>query len=120
MCSFDPEVATGYGQHWRRARKAHVCDSCGGRIQPGETYLYASWVYESSGHSAKACQFCAASLSEFVDHHGRGPTPDWFAEALRDCFEGADKRDDDAALWRTMLAAMLRRGRLAAREVRPQ
>lgn len=114
MCTFEvDEVCPVYLKRWRTARKAHTCDSCRAAVVPGAQYQAHEWL---PGHGERfrkglCCFGCAFDLKAFGDAPGhRGwPTPDWFADALRDCIDGADK--EDAKEWRDVLAGMARRRR---------
>lgn len=64
------------------------------------------------------CFACAEALNRFGKHHGSWPTPDWFVDALVECYAGASKTDKDVREWRDVHAGILLRSRQAAsREV---
>ena len=46
------------------ARKQHICDTCGRRIEPGETYRRIRYVGDDGPGVHKGCQQCEAVLAE--------------------------------------------------------
>jgi len=42
----------------RKARKHHTCCECGGTIQKGEKYIFASGVWDGEGMSFRTCVDC--------------------------------------------------------------
>lgn len=120
MCDFEvDEPISGSTELHRRARKEHQCGSCRGRIRPGETYLRYSWFGDGTAAAVSVCEPCELGWQFFRSEHGSYPTPDWFKEALFSCFDGADKTDPEAKVWRDVYAGMLKRSRAAQRaEVR--
>lgn len=50
----------------RTARREHNCCECGVTIYAGETYEYASGVWEHKGASYKTCIVCAEFREDFI------------------------------------------------------
>lgn len=137
MCSISGlERSQVWSETERRARKAHDCDCCGGRIKPGETYIKHFSVYDGIATSEKVCMPCHEARDEFCLKHNFVGIPSRFGFDLQDCVGEAthriyDKetrrwrksrefwRDDDRR-WRSILAGMIRRDRAARRDDRAQ
>lgn len=115
MCYFDVDPCEVYKTKHRKARKQHACTVCHGHITKGNLYKYHSWISDGYPGDAKVCNECEKTMDEFRDHHGQFPSPDWFAEALRECFDGAPKQDLTARKWRSAYAGILKRNRAAKR-----
>lgn len=112
MCTFEvDEVCQVYITRWRTARKRNTCDSCSAAIVRGAQYEAHSGVFEGDPFRYSVCFGCAFDLKAFGEAPGhRGcPTPDWFADALRDCIDWNGKADSKQ--WRDVLAAMAKRRR---------
>jgi len=73
-----------------KARKAHMCDSCGGRIEPGTTYLRHFSKFEGDICSEKMCALCLVDRKEFTDEHGVFTCPSETPGAFQDCIESRD------------------------------
>ena len=115
MCMFDVDPCDFYDVSHPCSRKASRCDVCHAPIAKGEQYERHSYVYDGTARSDRACACCAVSLLAFKRHHGQAPTPDWFADALHDCFDGATKTDPDVKMWRDIYAGIVKRERAARR-----
>jgi hypothetical protein len=61
MCEY-PEVFTSQD---RTARKQHSCCQCQRSINPGQTYRYASGIFDGQPFHYKICTKCA-ELSDFI------------------------------------------------------
>lgn len=112
MCFFEvDDVCPVYNITHPRARTAKPCRACKTTIAKGEQYERHSYVAEGSARSDCLCEPCALAHQVFRRHpHHRGsPTPDWFVDALLECFEGAPKTDPDAKMWRSLYAGIRRR-----------
>ncbi len=114
MCSFDidGEVCEVYEVTHPRSRNERECIVCCASIAKGETYERHSMIYEGTASSECICASCAMAVVAFREdpHHRGSPSPSGFAEALRECFHGAEKDDPEAKLWRDLYAGVLRRG----------
>jgi hypothetical protein len=115
MCELygDSDGPAFYERTARCARKAHICDSCDGRIAAGERYFVESFVAERGGkaESQKCCSACDADRDTFSEAHDDefNPLPTYFREALWHCIA---EEPESAARWQPMLDAMA--GRKAA------
>jgi hypothetical protein len=110
MCSIDLDPCSVSRNVTRKARKAHSCSTCGGPIRAGETYHYSSWVFDGTAGSGKQCAPCHADMVTFSEAHDAYPAdPGYFRTLLEECIVG----DDDASLWRPMLARIELRGKAA-------
>ena len=117
MCSFDvDESCEVYRRSAHTARKARKCYVCDWLIPAGAPYQEQAWSTEGGFKSAKLCLGCWALHDEFMYAHGSAPTPDWFEQALYECFSdvGDLKTEPDVKRWRDGAAGILRRRRLAA------
>lgn len=65
--------------------------------------------------AVEVCFACDAVMTRFTESHDDTPFPDWFEEALRGCFDGAEKTGPDAKEWRDAYAGIIRRQRAANR-----
>jgi hypothetical protein len=113
MCYFEPEgTCEVYVVTHPRARKERECIVCCGTIGKGEQYERHNMVFEGSASTEWMCVGCAVAYLAFREdpHHRGSPSPSGFAEALRECFHGANRGDPDAQLWRDLYAGVLRRG----------
>jgi len=118
MCSFDlGEVYPVYSITHPRCRKPAPCRVCKKLIAKGEEYERHSYVSDGTAASERMCVGCALAHRAFREdeHHHGAPSPDWFRESLRECFEGADKSEPDVRLWRQLYAGIVRRTRAAKR-----
>lgn len=50
-----------------KARKPHVCDTCGKVIQKGEEYRYSKHEYDGTLYDWHSCDRCANYVSECFD-----------------------------------------------------
>jgi hypothetical protein len=88
---YDGESATVWEDSYHKARKAHVCDCCGGAIDPGEVYRRTFCIFNKSITDGKACALCALAIETYREmHHGFQWTPDYMREALQECVLEAD------------------------------
>lgn len=86
MCSCDYESADVYREMTRNARKDHRCAECRTTIKAGDTYLYASGIWDGRPDSFAFCTDCEALKKE------------WFALARKDglcepCWEFGSMHD---------------------------
>lgn len=58
MCFYQDECATVTSVSVRKASKAHSCMGCGERIEPGEKYEHASWLFDGRWDDSKCCARC--------------------------------------------------------------
>lgn len=117
MCEIDTsdwEPCAVWDERQVRARKAHLCDCCGGDISPGEHYLRHFSVADGSANSEKCCASCRQLRDDFGKEHHVTTFPGGLRYLLEEC---ADYGEDDAntARWREALVAMDAR-RAARRE----
>ena len=68
-------------QRYPKARKAHHCDFCGGRIEVGEQYSVSVHVDGRDMNSWKAHNLCEQFYAEYCDNEPIGAGEIW--EALR-------------------------------------
>lgn len=120
MCSIDLEPCSVWDEsEVKSARKVHTCDCCGGRIEPGSSYLRHFSVFDGDVTTEKCCASCRAARDEFRDHHGTVGTPGYTMQLLMECWSGESRKywTEQDRRWRSLYAAMLLRGRAAARSV---
>ena len=111
MCVIDGgERCEVFTETWRKARKAHTCDSCHGVIAPGVRYLVNFALFEGHASSEKLCAPCDADRKVFSDAHGGNfiPSPSGFPELLQECvWEGNREGDPESkAKWEPMLETL--------------
>ncbi|MDP2275268.1 MAG: hypothetical protein Q8K32_31270 [Archangium sp.] len=128
MCYFElDDPAVEYNVERNEAAAAWTCDVCGAEIPPGAWCRTDAMLLEYSDpeegetdadewETFEVCFACDAVMDSFADSHGSTPAPNWFAEALWQCFEGADKADPEVKEWRDGYAGIRRRQRAAKRE----
>ena len=58
------ETASAYKCEHRKARKAHMCVECLGRIEPGEKYHYYHGIWDGIPSTSKICEDCEALRNE--------------------------------------------------------
>ncbi len=87
----------------RKARKAYVCECCGGSIPARAHYVYLSGITaDRDPFSERCCLACSAAQDDFEAEHDFGTTtPSYFKQLLRDCFH-----EDAADHWGRILQAM--------------
>lgn len=61
MCSYDDDYPDFWSDGVRRARKEHSCGGCLRKIEPGETYNYASCLMDGAFSTYKVCEHCFAA-----------------------------------------------------------
>lgn len=59
-----PEVMT---EEIRKARKAHRCCECGGKIAPSDTYEYVKGLWDGDWSEFKTCEKCADLRSSLME-----------------------------------------------------
>lgn len=84
---------TFYSEQTRTARKAHVCQSCSKRIEPGETYLRGAGVWEGDFWSAAFHPDCRAWEVKLC-HEGDLLSDEWMSLAE---WVAEDRRSLDGA-----------------------
>jgi hypothetical protein len=100
-----------------RARKAHVCDMCEGRIEPGESYLRHFSVFDGSPNNEAQCLRCCTIVAAFRREHRHYYNPSGMRELIVECLQedsryGEDDEDelvpmtDSALRWKYALAEM--------------
>lgn len=58
-----------FDSKWRKARKNHQCDMCGGTIHKGEKYYWAKYI-EDGLYELKVCHLCNEiiyDVEEYLD-----------------------------------------------------
>ena len=116
MCSLDLEPCELFDHSLHYARKPKPCFICSWVIPVGAPYEKYVWKFEGSFGAALLCLGCELLLRKFGDNHGTTPTPDYFEQALQECWDGADRLDPEAKPWRDATAEILKRRRIAGRE----
>lgn len=112
MCSVDLEPCSVWQESpVGAARKAHECDSCGGRIEAGSPYVKHFSVFEGDATHEKICAPCGAARKAFEEAHGQVGVPSRFAEMLRDCYAETPRKfwEEDDRFWRSLYAGVLMR-----------
>lgn len=115
MCSTgDLEPCAVWQEFPRRARKPHACGPCDSIIPPGDYYLVHFSIFDGEVTSEKVCFACWWAREDFCRAHGDGQLfqPSGLISALQDC---VGENDDPEDRWRPVLAAILRRHRVAPR-----
>src|SRR5690349_424705 len=54
----DDDAPSVYTERYRKARKEHRCDACGGTIKSGDVYSYTASLFDGSWDSATRCGRC--------------------------------------------------------------
>lgn len=89
MCDGNPPQA--FSAYNRKARKEHKCCECHKTIQPGETYSYASGIWDGEPKSYKSCRGCVGIERHYMDIHECHPPFGMLAEYIReDLYGGFD------------------------------
>jgi hypothetical protein len=120
MCELDFD---GYCEVWdesiiKKARKQHRCDSCGGTIEKGSSYIKHFSIFEGSVTSDKMCNDCDDDRTAFSKEHGNMlPAPSGFKDVLYDCI-GAGHGWKELLRWKRMLKRMDNRKTTPRSEVR--
>jgi hypothetical protein len=112
MCQVEFEDNCGvWSETTITARKAHVCDCCGGPIKPGQKYLKHFSVHDGYPTSEKCCAPCQRVRAEFLKVHQTVGTPGSMSPLLDECIDS--ERDEGntkmVAKWRRALGAMAKR-----------
>lgn len=108
MCEISLEPAEVWNETPRKARKKHECSSCGGVIQPKETYSVHFSLCDGEPRSEKICEPCRQAREEFSDaHEALTPTPSYFPRMLGECVAEGDPESEKR--WKPMLAALVAR-----------
>lgn len=92
-CYCDYDMPRFFNREVRKARKAHRCCECGGRVQPGEAYEYVSGMWDDYLQSFKTCDRCVNFRKWMTNNL---PCFCWAYEGL---FETAAEAVEDAE-WR--------------------
>lgn len=122
MCEYscaDGDRPSAYKQLLRKARVAHDCCECGGKIAVGETYRFISGIWDGEPAEYKTCEACVSVSQAFIAAHG-GERHYLGAlnEALSECIDEETSFDDadneivteSGKRWQVELDAMLARG----------
>lgn len=70
MIDFGDGMVTPLTEQHRKARKLHRCRECYRDIQPGETYLYETHIWEGKVNTHKTCQHCQVVRSWLLGECG--------------------------------------------------
>ena len=54
-------------EEYRKARKWHRCDLCGGKIEVGDKYSYESGMYDGCFYTMTLHSVCRKIIEEFAD-----------------------------------------------------
>ncbi len=111
MCviDLDDDCSDVWNETPRKARKAHKCYCCRRQIQPGETYIYHSSLFDGHWTWEKCCAECEADRVEFAAAHGGARmNPGSFPEMVNECISEGDEED---SRWVPMLERIRERGR---------
>jgi hypothetical protein len=143
MCNLDFDGHCEVWDEWlvNKARKEHVCDSCGGGIAAGSSYVRHFSIYDGDANSEKQCLPCRTIADAFTREHRASVTPGSLLEFLDQCLDeerwglddDLDEHDEDdrrlarapsrlsdsGLRWKYALVSMRARGqaRRAAREL---
>ncbi len=61
MCMVGDDYVDLLSSKTPKARKAHKCEECGRQIEPGENYVYETWLWEGDMSFGKTCLQCRAA-----------------------------------------------------------
>lgn len=92
------------------ARKAHRCDCCTGRIEPGERYSRSTNIYDGRVYDFRSCAACESLVSEVWNWAGK---PDEGVNC-EDFIEWAQDQDESDGEHAAVARALLARADLAA------
>jgi hypothetical protein len=100
MCDLDfDEYATVWDEHLvSKARKEHDCDSCGGAIGIGDSYVAHFSVFDGNPNHEKQCLRCRTISNAFHREHGTSVNPGSLLDYLVHCLDEeiwADDGDED-------------------------
>jgi hypothetical protein len=113
MCMIDLEPATIWEETYRTARTEKQCSSCGMLIQPGDPYMYLSYLCDGRWTHEIGCAPCIIVRDDFADAHGQSFGPSLLLEMLNECVDRWSRDKDQE--WRHHLAFLLNRIRRAKR-----
>ena len=116
MCNFEiDEPCQVWKESTPKARKQHTCSSCGGTIEPGETYLRVNIVFDGSASTSKACASCTKDYEEFRAAHNQWYEPGSLDVMLDECidYELWDGNKESAAHWQKVKDRLIARRRAA-------
>lgn len=89
------ELPSAFLRRDRVARKLHHCCDCGVEVRPGQSYSYASGVWDGRGDSYKQCHRCADLMERCAalgtageDGPAFGRLADWLLDFYPDAFAG--------------------------------
>lgn len=85
MCEINLEPCDVFQDTHRRARKPHVCDCCGGAIDPGEVYIAHFSVMDGDITAEKMCALCDLAAADFQQEHKTRSNPSYMRELLEEC-----------------------------------
>lgn len=108
MCevTYDDDGCAAWTERQRTARKAHVCQCCGGAIRPGERYTHVSWVQDRRGYDERECAACHAVAEDYRAAHGIRWTPSQLSYALTECIDEEGKDSEAGRRWTAAVDAM--------------
>lgn len=68
-----------------KARKAHRCQACGARIEPGDSYWRRFVATSYSADDEPCCDACWAIAEKFGKEHRMTPCPSSLLEHVEEC-----------------------------------
>lgn len=108
MCevTYDGDACAAWTERQRTARKAHICQSCGGAINPGDRYTHVSWVQDQRGYDERECAACHVVGEAYRAAHGVRWSPSQTASALRECVSEEGDDSETGRRWTAAIEAM--------------
>jgi hypothetical protein len=93
--SFDGHCSVWEEWLVKRARKVHACDSCGGTIAVGSSYVGHFSIYEGEVSPEKQCLPCNTIANAFDREHRARVTPASLFPFLVECLDEESYAVDD-------------------------
>ncbi|HEX7767092.1 MAG TPA: hypothetical protein VF443_10285 [Nitrospira sp.] len=80
MCGCDDDGPEAFCEVTRKARIEHRCCECRGVIAPGQTYEYASGIWDGDPRAFKTCSLCVEARKQHADQLTRYDCQPCFGE----------------------------------------
>lgn len=88
MCDLgydEDELVQAWIERVQRARRAHVCDCCGGAIAAGESYKRITTIADGFCSAEKECAACTAVMVKFKAAHSEWYSPAGMRDLVQEC-----------------------------------